>query len=110
MKPLLDTLRLSLVTAFFFPLFAQAETIYRTQLVCVTAQELVPVLEKYQEKPILKFSAHRVVGNSVVNLPSVLYMNSTTKTWTLIEQWAEDLFCVVSIGSDSEPILSGEKI
>ncbi len=110
MKPLLDTLRLSLVTAFFFPLFAQSEIIYPTQLVCVTAQELVPVLEKYQEKPILKFSSHRVVGNSQGHLQSVLYMNPTTKTWTLVEQWAEDLYCVVSIGSEAEPILPGEKI
>ncbi len=111
MKPLLDTLRMSLVAAFFLPLFAQAEIIYPTKLVCVSAQELTPVLEKFQEKPILKFSSHRVVGNSQGYLQAVLYMNPSTKTWTLVEQWAEDLYCIVSIGSDAEPVLpSGDKI
>lgn len=110
MKPLLDILRLSLVAAFFSPLFAQAEVVYPTKLVCVTEQELTPVLTKYQEQPVLKFSSMRVVGNSQGYLQSVLYMNPTTKTWTLVEQWDENLYCIVSIGIDAEPAISGDKI
>lgn len=110
MKPLLDILRLSLVAAFFSPIFAHAEITYPTNLVCVTEKELTPVLNKYQEQPVLKFSSMRVIGNNAGYLQSVLYMNTTTKTWTLVEQWGDDLYCVVSIGIDAEPIISGEKI
>lgn len=110
MKPLLDILRLSLVAAFFSPFFAQAEIIYPTKIVCVTEQELTPVLTKYQEQPVLKFSSMRVIGNTQGYLQSVLYMNATTKTWTLVEQWSDDLYCIVAIGVDAEPAVQGDKI
>lgn len=111
MKPLLDILRLSLVAAFFSPLFAHAEIVYPTKIVCVAAEELTPVLNKYQEQPVLKFSSMRVIGNSQGYLQAVLYMNPTTKTWTLVEQWAEDLYCIIAIGVDAEAAtVAGDKI
>lgn len=110
MKPLLDILRLSLVAAFFSPLFAHSETIYPTKIVCVSEQELTPVLNKFQEQPVLKFSSMRIIGNAQGYLQSVLYMNPTTKTWTLVEQWADDLYCIVAIGENAEPAVQGDKI
>lgn len=111
MKPLLDILRLSLLAAFFSPLFAHAEIVYPTRIVCVAEEQLTPVLNKYQEKPVLKFSSIRMIGNSQGYLQAVLYMNLTTKTWTLVEQWADDLYCIVAIGEDAEAAtVTGNKI
>lgn len=110
MKPLLDILKLSLVAALFCPLLSQAETTIRSSLSCVTERELSPVLEKYQEIAILEFASHRVLSGNMVAIHAVLYMNPGEKTWTLIEKWGDDMYCVIGVGTGAGPVQLGEKL
>ena len=69
-------------------------------VVCVNFEALKTELRKIKEIPVFYMTSDR--GN--VKLPTVIFINVETLTWTLVEQIAKDLYCVVGVGSEFEII------
>ena len=65
---------------------------------CGSEAELLAMLREYDEKAVLMMSSHRMVSRQEVSVPAVLFINSTTLTWSLVEQVSEDVYCVVAQG------------
>lgn len=65
---------------------------------CGSGDELRAMLKEYQESAILVMSSNRRQGRQAVEIPAVLFVNTETQTWSLVEQLDDDVYCVVAQG------------
>lgn len=78
---------------------AQAEKVMRLNVGCASGQSMMAVLMEYDELPMLEMITGR--GEEIRNR-SVLFVNSKTGTYSLLEQIEKDLWCVISTGNKLE--------
>ena len=80
-------------------------------LPCDTKDNLLTTIAKYQEQPLAqgKVILNHPQGRSY-EFPMLLFVNMEEKTYTLIALTAEDYGCIVAIGSEFTPVLSGDPI
>lgn len=64
------------------------------EIVCVTGLELFETLKEYVEIPFIQGLAIR---GSTLN-PVVLYVNSLTRSWSLVEHTPNSLYCILAVG------------
>ncbi len=76
---------------------------YPTELVCSNENKIMTVLKENGEEPLIRSLALRQVGGVIVNNVSILFVNAQTRTWTVVEKFTDDMFCVVSLGTDAVP-------
>lgn len=83
---------------------SSAQVILPVQLRCVTADEIHQLLKKYEETPFAIGVTERGEGKSATPGLFMMFVNSTTQSWTLVEETrnvkGEPLYCVLSAGSD----------
>jgi len=93
-----------LSTLFFIPALAvgQVETI-QFETVCVSLEILEESMKKYGEKPFITSTGHRTSGDEKLFHATVLFMNTETKTWTMVEKIASNSYCIIGIGSNMKP-------
>jgi len=70
--------------------------------ICTTQLVFAETITKYGEVPIMRGISMRNVNGGMVALPTVLFMNMTTGSWTVAELLAENTYCVVAMGRDWE--------
>lgn len=85
---------------FLVSIAAQAEVTMTLPVICVDAATLTEVLEEYNEKPMLTMNTVRDVGGQAVAVPTVLFVNQQTKTWTLVEKIDDSMYCAISAGEN----------
>ena len=73
--------------------------------ICVDAATLAQTLANYGEKPAITMGTNREIAGKTESLATVLFINYTTKTWTMAERINDDLFCVTSVGTQVQPYL-----
>lgn len=71
---------------------------------CMSLEYLDKITEEYNELPILRADSVRKDGEENVSHVTVLYMNMETKSWTLAEKMTDSSYCIISVGSDMEPV------
>lgn len=76
-----------------------------TDIICVDAATLAKTLDNYGEKPAITMSTNREIAGKTEPLATVLFINYTTKTWTMAERVNDDLFCVIGVGNHVQPYL-----
>jgi hypothetical protein len=81
---------------------AQAEII-QIPTTCVTSKELVEVLLEFDETASLTMTSNRADKNNILEHNTVLFINYETKTWTLVEQFSKNKFCVTAAGENVRP-------
>lgn len=84
---------------------AQSDTTY-FDAQCANGDDLNSVMARYQEQPMLGAISVRGSDPVHVMVPVVLFMNPETRTWTLVEQHAEDHYCVIAAGRGIAPFVN----
>ena len=84
--------------------WAQQDPVVKLDALCIDRKGLEKVLSQdYQETPMLIMISGRTLGDRTVRLATVLFVNANTRSWTLIEQWDENRYCMVAGGTDMRP-------
>jgi hypothetical protein len=88
-----------------------AQSVYgQTQVVnipttCATAEALGELLVAFDETPALTMTSIR--ESKEKNKPtinrSLMFINYETKSWTLIEHMADNVFCIIGSGGSATP-------
>lgn len=77
------------------------------KFVCVDDMTLAKTLGKYGEEPMMTMTTFRDIDGkgTFVENTTVLFLNLKTKSWTLVEQIHNNLYCIPSLGDNIKPYL-----
>lgn len=76
---------------------------------CVDVVSLEKVLDKHGEDPALTMISTREIGSRYQAVPTVFFINPKTKSWTLVEKVADNLYCVIAVGQEVAPYFEKDK-
>lgn len=101
---------LALTVSLSLPSIASETRSLNTQIVCAAWDVIDASLNEHGEMPFARMSADRHIARSgTVQNIVVIFVNPKTKTFTVVEQFKEDLYCVLSIGSEFGPVLEQDE-
>jgi hypothetical protein len=76
-------------------------------VVCSTLENVSQILIEYEEEPVLTMvTARESKKGDMIPNATVFFMNPKTKSWTLVEQFTKDDYCVIAMGDQVEPYYS----
>lgn len=82
-------------------------TFVQTKMVCVEDKVVYSSLDEYGEKPLLYMASHRKMNDgsneNINSYPTILFVNPSTGTWSLVEKHTDNVLCIVSIGQQLKP-------
>ncbi len=81
----------------------------KLDIICASDAEVEQVLTKFEEIPMMVMSSTRQAGEQKMDVPTILFANPKTRTWTLIERPAENLYCVIGSGKGIAPFVMENK-
>ena len=103
----------SFLTAFTcFSVAAQSKTpedtlletaTYRT--VCMNAVNFTKLIDEFEELPFARGHSYGMFDNSILSM--VVFVNPKTKSFTIAEKSSEDLYCILTLGREFEPMPKG---
>lgn len=106
MKKLLSTLAFGLV----FATASHAQNTQNYTSVCVNIDTLAELVAEFGENPSLTMTSSRERRNGeIVQIPTVLFINYETKTWSLVERPDRNRYCVIATGEDISPFVEKKK-
>ena len=72
---------------------------------CISGESMITASLRYGEIPMMRGKGVRFIkGGETVATGDVLFVNPKTWSWTFWERAGEDLYCVIAIGKELEPI------
>ncbi len=74
-----------------------------SQITCSDEKTVLKVINESGETPMLKMTNLRYTNGMPTENVSILFMNIETKTWTLVERFNEETFCVIGLGNEIIP-------
>lgn len=86
---------------------AMAQTI-TTGLMCADWPRINQTLQQYQESPMLRMQSLRNINGELSRIPAVVFVNAATGSFTLVERWDEDRYCVILVGEQFMPYQSDQ--
>lgn len=73
------------------------------QIDCTSEEEIMSIISKYEEIPIFTGLSSRPQENGkLVDNQVIMFLNPTTKTWTLLEKDSNGV-CAIVLGSNFKP-------
>lgn len=97
------------VCAFLLTVAADATVPFHKRLLqlnteCFDGKYLPEFIVRFEEQPLLVFRTHRMDKDKKDSLnETVLLVSPQTKSWSLIEVFDEENYCVVGYGIDAMP-------
>lgn len=84
---------------------AQANNVQtlNTTIICTDLAGLSDTVENFGEKAAMNMTHTRELRGEVVALPTVLFINYETKSWTLAEQVSPNFYCILGVGDNINP-------
>ena len=98
-----------LISLLFLPTIAFANELVLFQAMCLDRETMQKVLSDNNEEPFATGVGHRVSGDTKVFHPAVMFVNSKTGSWTLVEITSENMYCITSVGSKMQPYIESNK-
>lgn len=85
----------------------QAENLQtlNTTIVCTDLEGLNDTVTSFGEKAAMNMTHTREIGGKIVALPTVLFINYETKSWTLAEQVNKNFYCILGVGDNIAPYI-----
>lgn len=74
-----------------------------SNLICLTEKQLESTLTEYDEVPSMTMISNRIVAGKEIVSSTVLFINYQTRSWTLVEKVAKDMYCISGLGANIEP-------
>jgi hypothetical protein len=93
------------VTLIMVSSISQADNVQtlNTTIVCTDLKGLSDTVESFGEKAAMNMTHTREIGGEIVALPTVLFINYETKSWTLAEQVNRNFYCILGVGDNIAP-------
>lgn len=90
----------ALILSALFHSTAHSEAIIiKLDSVCGSEAEAAALVKSHGETPVLRAISNRRVSDSKsVDVPTVLFINNKTQSYTLMENPAPDVYCIISVG------------
>jgi len=99
---------IALTAGIIHPSTASEITQFPTSLMCVDKRGITQIITEFEE---LSFaggvSMRDVSGVGLVANNLVIFVNPKTKSWTMVERFSKELYCIVAVGEGFRP-LSGQ--
>lgn len=97
----------SLALTVGLPLHSMASDVvqFPTRLACTDYKTIIKNVDKFKEKPFAIMESFRDFNGTVLTTTTLLFVNPKTKSYTMVEKFNDDLYCVVSMGENLEPYL-----
>ena len=96
---------LVLTVGLIHPSIASEITQFPTSLMCVNKQGLTQTITEFEE---LSFaggvSMRDVPGVGLVKNNLVIFVNPKTQSWTMVERFTKDMYCVIALGEGFRPL------
>lgn len=81
--------------------FAQKVEKVMLETYCVKLDTLEQVLSEYGEIPFIRGLSQR---DPLGTVSLVVFLNPQTQTWTIVEKFDTDKYCIMAVGSNLEPV------
>jgi len=96
---------LALTVGLFHTSIASELTQLNSQLICGDYSSINSTIKEYNEIPFVRMVSHRLVSTGdIFQNQIVIFVNPQTKTYTMVERFSSDIYCVVSIGEKLSPV------
>lgn len=99
---------IALTAGIIHPSTASEITLFPTSLMCVDKRGITQTITEFEE---LSFaggvSMRDLPGVGLVKNNLVIFVNPKTQSWTIVERFTKDMYCVVAVGEGFRP-LSGQ--
>ena len=73
------------------------------ETVCLSAKDLTSLVDEFKEIPYVRGVSKPVVGDDS-SLPLVIFVNPQSKTFTIVERAGADIFCILAVGANFQPV------
>jgi len=95
---------LALTVGLFHTSIASELKQINSQLVCGNYDSIDATIKEYNEIPFVRMSGYRLSSSGNVSQNQiVIFVNPQTKTYTIVERFSSEIYCVVSIGEKMSP-------
>jgi hypothetical protein len=99
MKNKLATIFTAALLSLSTSAFAEGPIVRNTlETFCFDRKTLVETLKQWKETPIFAAQSVRELNNRQITVTLIVFSNKEEGTWTMAEQYSENLFCVLGIG------------
>ena len=78
-------------------------TVATVDTICVSLKTLTEITDEAQELPYVRGQSHPIMTEGAP-LSMVIFVNPTTGTFTIAERVAQDMYCLLALGSRFEPV------
>lgn len=83
-----------------FSSFSFAQTTKNIKLECYPLKDVVLELNKFNEAPLLLANSFR---SEIERNVLIIFMNTETRTWTILEKYTEEIYCILAMGDQLTP-------
>jgi hypothetical protein len=94
---------LAVVAGLLISSQAAAQNSQRYEALCINIDSLAELVEEFGEDPSLVMTSIRETQRGQAEIPTVLFINYETKTWTMVERVTKDRYCVIATGENIKP-------
>ena len=70
---------------------------------CANKQEMSDMLEAHGERAMMTMISLREINGEIVEIPTVLFANPATLSWTLVARPRPEVYCAVIMGNKIRP-------
>jgi hypothetical protein len=80
---------------------------------CVDELQFAESMERHGEVPFLTMLAMRPINEKMEifkGYSTVMFMNPSTLSWTLVEKRGDDNYCVTAVGQNMQPFMNNSAI
>ena len=78
---------------------------------CLNLKQLEKLLDDFEEKSFIRmFSVRPGAENRWETYSAVMFMSKDGKSWSLVEKRGENLYCVIGMGREVEPVSAKEEV
>lgn len=78
-------------------------TVATVDTICISLKQLTEITDEAQEIPYVRGQSHPIMTEGAP-LSMVIFVNPTTRTFTIAERVAQDAYCLLALGSRFEPV------
>lgn len=79
-----------------------------TEFPCTDLKSVSEVLKKYGEEPAFTGVSTREIAGKFIPISMVIFINNKTKSWTIVEKYSENIYCVSGMGPEISPYFSSK--
>jgi hypothetical protein len=102
---------LVLTVGLYHPSIASEKALgFATEFPCGSLEQLAGVLEEHGEEPALTATSTREVAGKFHTVPMVIFVNMKTKSWTMVEKYTDNIYCVAGLGDGITPYVPKQSL